>query len=273
MPKRCSTRLRTRTREPIAAPPAFRGPCSRRSSRRGSATCCATCCAAVRLGIPSALKVEELRCALLDARPGAQTPHSLARRRRPRFPSASLFDARAAVRLAGRLPRPPRQGRRLVGPRRRLRFEPAATGDGLPESWLDAGLELRFRGGGEDFRPLDRPHSHPLKRWFHDAAIVPWMRSRIPLLYRGDRLVAVADLWLGHDVLSVSSLEPRWRVQLDSPPPHPLTRLAPTGPAQRCAPELGWVRVRSFLPRSSSRASGPKDALMSLQMATTLTNG
>ncbi len=173
----------------------------------------------VQLGIPSALKAEELRCALLDARPGAQTrilwPGGEGRVFRAHLylmralPSASPVDYRARLdRVDG-----------WSGPEGELRFEPAATGDGLPESWLDAGLELRFRGGGEDFRPLDRPHSHPLKRWFHDAAIVPWMRSRIPLLYRGDRLVAVADLWLGHDVLSVSSLEPRWRVSWTHHPP------------------------------------------------------
>jgi tRNA(Ile)-lysidine synthase len=105
------------------------------------------------------------------------------------------------------------------GPEGELRFEPATAGAGLPESWLDAGLELRFRAGGEEFRPLDRPHSHPLKRWFHDAALVPWMRSRIPLLYHSDKLVAVADLWLSHDVTTANPSEPRWRVRWTHHPP------------------------------------------------------
>jgi tRNA(Ile)-lysidine synthase len=44
------------------------------------------------------------------------------------------------------------------------------------------------------------------------AAIVPWMRGRIPLLYRGDRLIAVADLWLADDVRAAAGSEPCWRV-------------------------------------------------------------
>ena len=105
------------------------------------------------------------------------------------------------------------------GPEGRIGFEPSGAAAGLPESWLDEGLELRFRAGGEQFRPLGRAYSHPLKRWLHDASVVPWMRARIPLLYRADRLVAVADLWLGHDVQSAAPDEPRWRVTWTHHPP------------------------------------------------------
>jgi tRNA(Ile)-lysidine synthase len=173
----------------------------------------------VALAIPSAQKAEELRCALLDARPGAQTrilwsggegrvfrEHLYFMRA---LPPASPADYRARLdKVTG-----------WSGPEGKLRFGPAATAAGLPESWLDAGLEVRFRAGGEAFRPLDRPHSHPLKRWFHDAAVVPWMRSRIPLLYRGDTLVAVADLWLSHAVTAAASGEPRWTVSWTHHPP------------------------------------------------------
>jgi tRNA(Ile)-lysidine synthase len=88
----------------------------------------------------------------------------------------------------------------------------------LPESWLDDGLTLRFRGGGEDFRPLERAHMRPLKRWLQEAAIVPWMRTRIPLLYRRDELVAVADLWLA-DATRAAGDERRWRVLWSHHPP------------------------------------------------------
>jgi tRNA(Ile)-lysidine synthase len=173
-----------------------------------------------QLGIPSASKAEELRVALLDARPGAQTrilwPGGEARVFREHLylmrglPAASAADYRVRLGDSG-----------WSGPEGELRFEPAAAGAGLPESWLAAGLELRFRSGGEDFRPLDRPHSHPLKRWFHDAAVVPWMRSRVPLLFHRNKLVAVGDLWLGHDVSTVDPSEPRWRVRwTDHPPTH-----------------------------------------------------
>lgn len=173
----------------------------------------------VALGAPSAHKAEELRTALLDARPGAQT--------RILWPGGEGRVFREHLYLMKALPpsSAPDYCARLdklhgwSGPEGELHFAPAASGQGLPESWLDTGLELRFRAGGEEFRPLDRPHSHPLKRWFHDAAIVPWMRSRIPLLFRDDRLVAVADLWLSDDVRSVASAEPRWRVSWTHHPP------------------------------------------------------
>jgi tRNA(Ile)-lysidine synthase len=173
----------------------------------------------VSLGTPSALKAEELRRALLDARPGAQT--------RILWPGGEGRVFREHLYLMAALPPPsPADYRAAVGktggwsgPEGELRFERAAAGTGLPESWLDEGIELRFRAGGEDFRPLDRPHSHPLKRWFHDSGVVPWMRSRIPLLYRSDRLVAVADLWLSDEVRSAASTDPRWRVSWTHHPP------------------------------------------------------
>jgi tRNA(Ile)-lysidine synthase len=100
---------------------------------------------------------------------------------------------------------------RWTGPEGELRFEPVtdAAAAGLPDSWFEAGLELRFRAGGEAL--LGRAQNRTLKRWLQQAAIVPWMRSRIPLLFRGDRLVAVADLWLADDIGSASAKQ-RYRV-------------------------------------------------------------
>jgi len=166
----------------------------------------------------NAAKIDELRTALLDARRDAQP--------RVRWPGGEGRVYRSHLYLMRSLPDPSPEGYRAgmdarnpwLGPEGDLRFEPAASEPGLPESWLDAGLELRFRTGGEDFRPLDRAHGQPLKRWFQEAAIVPWMRSRIPLLYRGDRLVAVGDLWLA-DETRAAAREPRWRVSWSNHPP------------------------------------------------------
>ncbi|MEX2257185.1 MAG: tRNA lysidine(34) synthetase TilS [Woeseia sp.] len=83
-----------------------------------------------------------------------------------------------------------------------------ALGDGLGELQLvpgvggiapalaASGLAVRFRTGGEMLRPAGRDHTHELKKLLQEAAIVPWMRSRLPLFYAGDDLVAVADLWI-----------------------------------------------------------------------------
>ena len=88
-----------------------------------------------------------------------------------------------------------------------------------PETWLAEGLTLRFRAGGERFLPLGRRHRQPLKRWLQEAGILPWMRGRIPLLYRGTELVAIADLWLAEETRSVEAAEPRWRVHWTGHPP------------------------------------------------------
>ena len=60
-------------------------------------------------------------------------------------------------------------------------------------------MTLRFRAGGERFRPRGRAH-HSLKHLFQESGVVPWMRGRVPLLYRADSLVAIGDLWISADV-------------------------------------------------------------------------
>jgi tRNA(Ile)-lysidine synthase len=48
---------------------------------------------------------------------------------------------------------------------------------------------------------------------FQEAGVVPWMRARVPLLYRDAELVAVGDLWVSSAVDAVPESEPRWRVE------------------------------------------------------------
>lgn len=52
-------------------------------------------------------------------------------------------------------------------------------------------FSVRFRQGGEHFRPRQHAHSHSLKKFLHTWAVPPWLRGRIPLLYGDDRLIAV----------------------------------------------------------------------------------
>ncbi len=167
---------------------------------------------------PSAQKIEELRAALLGGRRDAQPRICWAgvdaRVFRGHLYLMSALPAASARGFAARLDKV----HRWIGPEGELKFEPLGAGLGLPESWLDDGLTLRFRSGGEDFRPLEQAHSRPLKRWLQEAAIVPWMRTRIPLLYRHDELVAVGDLWLADEVRAAGN-EPRWRVVWSHHPP------------------------------------------------------
>jgi tRNA(Ile)-lysidine synthase len=57
-------------------------------------------------------------------------------------------------------------------------------------------LSVRWRQGGERCRPRGRTGSRSLKKLLQEADIPPWWRDRVPLLYLGDELLAVGDLWL-----------------------------------------------------------------------------
>ncbi len=57
-------------------------------------------------------------------------------------------------------------------------------------------LHLCFRQGGERCKPFGRAHSQTLKRLLQDYAVEPWLRESLPLVYSGDNLVAVANLWI-----------------------------------------------------------------------------
>ncbi|MCB1825603.1 MAG: tRNA lysidine(34) synthetase TilS [Candidatus Competibacteraceae bacterium] len=60
----------------------------------------------------------------------------------------------------------------------------ATRGEGLRAELL-AGvtLTIRFRQGGERFRPVGRHHSQELKKLLQEAGIPPWERDRLPLIY------------------------------------------------------------------------------------------
>jgi tRNA(Ile)-lysidine synthase len=174
---------------------------------------------AVGLATPSARKLEELRTALLEAHADS---HALVQ-----WPSGEGRVFRDALYFGPPLPpgSPPDYSARLgaadawTGPEGRLELVSAPAGHGLPESWLAAGLTLRFRAGGERFRPRGRQHHHTLKDLFQEDGVVPWMRARVPLLYRGEALVAIGDLWVSADDDVAPASEPRWRVQWTEHPP------------------------------------------------------
>lgn len=70
---------------------------------------------------------------------------------------------------------------------------------GIRDAVIKNGLEIRFRVGGEEIRPSGHDCTHKLKKLLQQEGIVPWMRDRIPLLYAGNHLVAVANLWVSAD--------------------------------------------------------------------------
>ena len=54
-------------------------------------------------------------------------------------------------------------------------------------------LRVKFRQGGERIQPAGAVGSRPLKKWLQEWGIPPWLRERVPLIYLGEELVAVAD--------------------------------------------------------------------------------
>jgi tRNA(Ile)-lysidine synthase len=165
------------------------------------------------LGTPSARKLEELRRALHESHAES--------RALVRWPTGEGRVFREALHLGAPLPSasPPDYaahiavGESWAGPEGRIELVPTGGDDGVPESWLADGLALRFRAGGERFRPRGRGQHHSLKHLFQESGVVPWMRDRVPLLFRGAALVAIGDLWVSADVDSAPTSDARWRVQ------------------------------------------------------------
>ncbi|PCO04623.1 tRNA lysidine(34) synthetase TilS [Microbulbifer flavimaris] len=65
----------------------------------------------------------------------------------------------------------------------------------LPD-WPAALYRVTFRRGGERARPLERQHSQTLKKLMQEYGLEPWLRDRVPLIFEGERLLAVGDLFL-----------------------------------------------------------------------------
>jgi tRNA(Ile)-lysidine synthase len=110
------------------------------------------------------------------------------------------------------LPTLDREGQEVpLGPLGTLRLELATGGGpGIDPDVVAEGLELRFRRGGEKIRPYGRKDSRTLKKLLQEHAVVPWMRQNLPLLYRDEMLVAVADLWIAADCARAGGFCVRW---------------------------------------------------------------
>jgi tRNA(Ile)-lysidine synthase len=81
---------------------------------------------------------------------------------------------------------------------------------GLAADVVAGGLEIRFRAGGEHIRIGEQGATRKLKKLLQEEGILPWMRDRIPLLYKGDELVAVGDLWLSAEHLDTTGYTVEW---------------------------------------------------------------
>jgi len=165
----------------------------------------------LNLPLPNSRQLEMLLQGLAVERPDAMT--------QVQWPGGEARIYRNHLYLFSPLPAPSGPGytgliaanKPWKGPEGTLVLE-QAEGRGLPSSWANNGFTVGFRVGGERFRPAGTKHSRSLKKLLQDAGVVPWMRSRIPLLFRDEEIVAVGDLWLG-DQIGEYLEEPSWRVR------------------------------------------------------------
>lgn len=98
-----------------------------------------------------------------------------------------------------------------------LRVRSATDGAGRirgePVSW-----RWQLRQGGESLWPAGRSARRDLKRLLQEYRLPPWQRDRVPLLYSGDQLIAVANLAVDL-AWQAAPGEPGWAVdwQLSAP--------------------------------------------------------
>lgn len=161
------------------------------------------------LAVPANAQLRAIRDELLaareDAEPLVRWVGGEARRYRdvlyllPPFAAASFADGQHVD--ADGLAVGPGMGRlRLVADDTRARQERVE----LP------GLTARRRRGGEKIKPKGHGHTRKLKKLLQDEGVVPWWRDQLPLVYAGDELVAVADLWLADSAFAASGARIQW---------------------------------------------------------------
>ena len=85
---------------------------------------------------------------------------------------------------------------------------------GIRPELVARGLTVRWRAGGETLRVTPGGPTRALRKLLQEASIVPWMRDRLPLIYAGDDLVAVADRYIAASALASPGTRIRW---LDAP--------------------------------------------------------
>ncbi len=107
-----------------------------------------------------------------------------------------------------------------------LRHDPRGPIDGAT---LPVTLRVRFRAGGERLRTDPGGPRRTVKELLRAAAVLPWMRARLPLVHAGNALVAVADLFVDATFGARDGSRARYRLDwLDAPavradePPTPL---------------------------------------------------
>ena len=67
---------------------------------------------------------------------------------------------------------------------------------GIDAQRLPAHLVVRRRKGGETLKPKAKAATQSVQHLCQSLGVLPWMRDALPLVFAGEALIAVADLWL-----------------------------------------------------------------------------
>jgi tRNA(Ile)-lysidine synthase len=67
---------------------------------------------------------------------------------------------------------------------------------GIEAGGLPLELTVRRREGGEVLKPAPQAKTQSLQHLCQAQGVLPWMRDALPLIFAGDALIAVGDLWI-----------------------------------------------------------------------------
>lgn len=84
-----------------------------------------------------------------------------------------------------------------------LEFQQLSDGVRLRQPDAALAVSVQFNVAGLRFRPHNRSHSRPLKKWWQEWQVPPWQRASVPLLFFGDELVAVVGYGIAADWVAV----------------------------------------------------------------------
>ena len=157
--------------------------------------------------------LDEVVSARVDAEPVLKWPGVEIRRYRER-----LYLLSAGEKLASATELQWRDQAHLeLGPGQGCLSLEAESDVGLCPEILEQGLMLEYRRGGERIKLYNQQHTKSVKKLLQEEGVVPWMRDRIPLLYAGGELVAIADLWIADGAAQKPGTAIRWQ---NRPPIH-----------------------------------------------------
>jgi tRNA(Ile)-lysidine synthase len=144
---------------------------------------------------PSTARLDEALRQILTAKgdhePAVQWGEHVLRRYRDRlFLTASVLPA-----MGETLDWPTSAGSRLTLGTGLGTLRWAERAGGLDPKRLPARVSVRRRRGGETLKTAPRARTQSLQHLCQALGVLPWLRDALPMVYAGDTLIAVGDLW------------------------------------------------------------------------------